>query len=472
MKGKKHEEGWYGWLTLSGYVIMAGALTLLAQHVAAEPVPNVVQWGEIGSGVPAEATNVVVASVSSVSAAALRADGTLVIWGGFLGATNSPSRLTDALAVAAGPGFGLAVSNGVVLQWGSSQGGLIYPVPPELTNVVAVACGDSPVALRADATWHGYRYETVLSNAVGHRGRRTLLGWRSGPTAQWPPWGSTPAAMACLNVPPGLTNVVGVAAGVCFNAALARTPRWRLGGTTRYGQTNVPPSLTNAVAIAAGAVHCLALRSDGTVVEWGRNPYETPWDSSGPTNFVSSLSNVVSIAAGGYSSLAVDGHGDAAAAGGGNESCFRRWRVQRGRSPRIAAGFMPWNTRARSRTPNGPCCRGCRNRRRSHTVGRRPWARPEVLPGPPMVTAPGRLDRAGVFVPFDMPPVQYRRARLRAWATAASATLGRSSASNLAGSSRKRRSAGCSGRSPASAASSRRSGPARPHSGSDRPGWA
>src|SRR6266436_2678388 len=42
-------------------------------------------------------------------------------------------------------------------------------------------------------------------------------------------------------------------------------------GNNLSGQTNVPVGLTNAVGIAAGWYHSLALKSDGTVVGWGTN---------------------------------------------------------------------------------------------------------------------------------------------------------------------------------------------------------
>jgi hypothetical protein len=289
---------------------LACVLTWLAQPVKAQPLPNVVAWGDISfTSVPADATNVVVASTGGGTAAAIRADGALVIWHPFSDAPNFPSHITNALAVAAGPGFGLAVTNGVPVLWGSSQGGGIYPVPADLTNVVAVVCGNAPVVLRADSTVAGwYPYETVLTNAVAiAAGQLSGLALRADGTVAT--WGYDICGVGVLNIPPGLTNVVGVAAGACFNAALKADGTVVAWGDNGCGQTNVPPDLTNAVAIAAGALHCLALRSDGTVVEWGRNPYERPWDTSGPTNLVSLLSNVVSIAAGGYSSIAVTGTG-------------------------------------------------------------------------------------------------------------------------------------------------------------------
>ena len=80
---------------------------------------------------------------------------------------------------------------------------------------------------------------------------------------------------------------------------------WEAGtgfGIGQYGETNVPDDLTNAVEIVAGGFHSLALRTDGTVVAWGRN-------TEGETNVPAGLSNVVSIAAGYYHSIALKGDG-------------------------------------------------------------------------------------------------------------------------------------------------------------------
>jgi alpha-tubulin suppressor-like RCC1 family protein len=71
-------------------------------------------------------------------------------------------------------------------------------------------------------------------------------------------------------------------------------------GGNYYGQTNVPPGLTNVVAIAAHGFNNLALRADGTVVAWGWNYYG---QSSVPAN----LTNVVAIASGDIHSLALVG---------------------------------------------------------------------------------------------------------------------------------------------------------------------
>src|SRR5689334_5390374 len=78
--------------------------------------------------------------------------------------------------------------------------------------------------------------------------------------------------------------------------------------------TPVETGLADVVQVAAGLEHALALRSDGTVVSWGRNTYGqlgVGHTSAGnqPPTVVSSLSNVVAIAAGYYDSYAVTSDG-------------------------------------------------------------------------------------------------------------------------------------------------------------------
>ena len=103
---------------------------------------------------------------------------------------------------------------------------------------------------------------------------------------------------------------------------------------------NVPPSATNVIALAAGDSHCVALKSDGTVLAWGGNEA-----NAGETNVPSGLSNVVSIAAGSTHSLALRSDGTLAAWGQIYESgvnitlCRRRPPMSRpwpwGRAPNM-----------------------------------------------------------------------------------------------------------------------------------------
>src|SRR6266568_2593494 len=71
------------------------------------------------------------------------------------------------------------------------------------------------------------------------------------------------------NVPPTLTNVAAIAAGMGHSVALKSDGQVVVWGENNYGQTNIPAGLTNVIMIAAGDFHSLALQSNGTVVAWG-----------------------------------------------------------------------------------------------------------------------------------------------------------------------------------------------------------
>jgi len=99
-------------------------------------------------------------------------------------------------------------------------------------------------------------------------------------------------------VPSGISNVVAIASGGQHCLALKSD-----GTVLSWGNlTIVPPLVTNVVAIAAGAEHSVAMKADGTVVAWDAN-----WAEQ--TDIPPGLSNVVAIAAGYYYSLALIGDG-------------------------------------------------------------------------------------------------------------------------------------------------------------------
>jgi hypothetical protein len=112
--------------------------------------------------------------------------------------------------------------------------------------------------------------------------------------------------------PPGLSNVVAIAAGAEHAAALKADGTVSAWGDNYYGQTNVPTGLSKVVAIAAGSAHTLALKSDGTVVAWGSEM--TPF---GQSLVPVGLSNVVAIAGGEVVSLALKSDGTVTGWGAG-----------------------------------------------------------------------------------------------------------------------------------------------------------
>ena len=98
--------------------------------------------------------------------------------------------------------------------------------------------------------------------------------------------------------PPPLTNVIGVAAGGEFYAAVTASGSVAAWGGNYSGQTNVPSGLNDGVAVAAGNSHAIALRSDRTIVGWGLN-------SSGSIDIPSNAVPAIAIAAGEYHNLAL-----------------------------------------------------------------------------------------------------------------------------------------------------------------------
>jgi hypothetical protein len=221
---------------------------------------------------------------------ALRADGTVALWGQAWDDTNCfcipltwvPDGLTNVVAVAAGYLHSVALrSDGTVVAWVSPEYAIsnedtsaIETVPADLTNAVAVAAHSChSLALRADGT---------------------VVAWGCSD------YGAT-------DVPAGLSNVVAVAAGSSHGLALRAEGTVVAWGTYWAGETNVamtvPPGLANVVAIASGPMHCLALRADGTILGWGGSFMCGGWspETSTPVGLV----NVVAIAAGDCHDLAL-----------------------------------------------------------------------------------------------------------------------------------------------------------------------
>ena len=109
--------------------------------------------------------------------------------------------------------------------------------------------------------------------------------------------------------PPGLSNVIAVAVGVDHSLALTADGKVTAWGYNVWGQTNVPSGLNDVTAIAAGAYFSLALRANGSVVAWG-------WESYDSTNVPPGLTDVVAIAAGTSHGVAVRSGGTVVVWGG------------------------------------------------------------------------------------------------------------------------------------------------------------
>jgi alpha-tubulin suppressor-like RCC1 family protein len=281
----------------------------------------VVAWGSNSAGqtnVPPGLTNVIAIAAGGLFSdghcLALKADGTVVAWGAgndyyhnwSYGQANVPSGLSNVVAVAAGSLHSLALrSNGTVVAWGYNSNGQTN-VPAGLSNVVAIAAGYAhSLALKSDGTVAAWGYDSLnniltgLSNVVAIAADyyHSLALKRDGTVVAG-------GAEIPTDVLASLTNIVAIAAGYSHGVALRSSGTVATWGVSYYspGPVIPPPGLSNVIAIAAGGeysgVHSVALRSDGSVVAWGSNGY-------GQTNVPSDLPNAMAIAAGSDHSLAL-----------------------------------------------------------------------------------------------------------------------------------------------------------------------
>lgn len=117
------------------------------------------------------------------------------------------------------------------------------------------------------------------------------------------------------NAPPSISNMASVSGGgdalisnnfandVTTIAAEGRLLGW---GYSYSPASNFPSSLTDAVSVSAASDHAIALRKDGTVVEWNSGGILTP-----PTGLT--LTGIIAVAAGYDASYALNSDGTVAA---------------------------------------------------------------------------------------------------------------------------------------------------------------
>ena len=211
-------------------------------------------YGELGDGTQIDRhaplqviglSNVIsiAAGTNGFSSLALRADGTVWVWGW-------------TCCRAAGDGINV----------GPNDPGYNHLVPAQVHNldqVVGISAGSNHnMALRADGTvW------TWGKGGLGENGT-----------------GATSLDNRFLPIQiPGLDHVAAIdARGVAFSLALKTDGTVWAWGNNNVGQLGVSgsnysaspiqvPGLSNIVAIAAGFAHVLAMRRDGTVLAWGSN---------------------------------------------------------------------------------------------------------------------------------------------------------------------------------------------------------
>jgi alpha-tubulin suppressor-like RCC1 family protein len=228
---------------------------------------SLVAWGNNANGqneIPLSVTNVISIAKGESHAVALCADGSVIAWGdNFYGQTNVSPAARNVIAVAAGYSHSLALrADGAGISWGSSASvssfrylvaiaagnyfslglrddgtvvGAGISVPPEATNVTAIAAGDS--------------------HCLALDGLGKVIAWGNNYFGQ-------------TNVPSAATNIVAIAASGDRSLALRADGVVFAWGEDYSGENVVPPYATNIVSIAAGSGHNLAMRreSDSSVM--------------------------------------------------------------------------------------------------------------------------------------------------------------------------------------------------------------
>ncbi len=177
------------------------------------------------------------------------------------------------------------VFSGLTLVEGSGLGNYAIPFIFKEMNLAEATPTEVSIATSARAGQaNGY-----LAAKRNYDGVSPILGWGGGNGG-----GQT-------GIPFGLSDVTAIAAGDQHCLALRSNGSVVGWGQVWGGAATPPAGLSGVVAIAAGRDHSLALKSDGTVVGWGH--------ARGSATAPAGLNGVVAIAAGRDHSLALKSDG-------------------------------------------------------------------------------------------------------------------------------------------------------------------
>ena len=271
---------------LSNVVAIAGGQS---QGLALKQDGTVVTLGlglHGGNELPAGLSNVSSLAVQGSSCWAIRTDGTVARWGNDPDPANVVASLSNVTAISwAGYRSYLALKeDGTLLGMRFDEPGPALPVKVQeqvLSNVLAVASmGAAPLVLKRDGTV--FRLERRLMEMQ---------------PALRPPYQYSGAEAVRVGGEV-LNNVAALASGLQHCLALRSNGTVVAWGSDHYGESTVPDGLTNVVAIAAAEHLSLALKRDGTVAAWGGNYF-------GQSSVPAGLSNVSAVAAAGWFSLAL-----------------------------------------------------------------------------------------------------------------------------------------------------------------------
>jgi hypothetical protein len=297
--------------------LIAGALAVTAgpSAYAADPTPAagvVTTWGSVltGSIVPPAGaqSDVKAVAAGSTYALALKSTGSVIAWGdSSMGATSVPAAAQSGVtAIDAMDGHALALkTDGTMVSWGE----LSVPTTsiPGATQVAAM--NHAALALKSDGTITAWGTQNdagqrnVPASVQGHAvgiAAGNALGVALTDTGSVVEWGSDGVSSGAPVVPDaansGVKKVVtgnnGQVAAIKTDGSVVTWGR-SLGGTPDAAMSGV-------VDVAIGYDFAVAVKSDGTVVHWG------PGTSPGQQNIPAAVGyRTTSLAAGAYFGVAV-----------------------------------------------------------------------------------------------------------------------------------------------------------------------
>ena len=237
---------------------------------------TVVCWGGNDYGqadVPVGLSSVAQVSAGIWHTCALKTDGTVVCWGNNeMGQATVPEGLSSVAQVVAGHGSTCALKiDGTLVCWGLNNFGQVS-VPEGLTSVAQVSAGLSTCALKSNATVTCWGYASY--NPPSELGPVAQLSTSYVHICAL----KTDGTVACWNdayfgettVPEGLASVAQVSAGYFHTCVLKSDGTVVCWGYNDQGQATVPEGLSSVVQVGAGMRYTCALKTDGTVVCWGQ----------------------------------------------------------------------------------------------------------------------------------------------------------------------------------------------------------
>lgn len=222
--------------------------------------------------VPAGLTDVTQVAVTGSTIAALRANGSVVVWGVAGDPTltvpvGAQSGVTQIAATFTGAVYALR-SDSTVVAWGDPVTQQLA-VPSGLTGVAAVRGGfANGLAIKTDGSVIGWGRDTVVpptnftcvdatTTGVARKSDSTLVHWDTRPATSY------------LNIPPGLTGAGLFSSGSGLAGVVNASGQVTIWGNTTAGQANVPAGLTGIAELAFGDDHVVARSTTGNITIWG-----------------------------------------------------------------------------------------------------------------------------------------------------------------------------------------------------------